>query len=142
MPNQGVREAAVGQRLAPAPEAMTLSYPALQGDALVIALNLWGHPSWSSAPQAEARPLPAAAELGASHNELSFLVPLSRETLGQRLGAALDTLPNEQGYRVSELQLLGPASTPGRWLWAARLSSEDDSALVYAESALRWRERA
>jgi hypothetical protein len=134
---QAVQAGAGGQALALAPEAMSVSNPVLQGDALVIALNVWARPSWSVDAQAGGRALPAPAPRSSVPSELSLLLPLTRETLGQRFTAALGAEPNDEGYRVSELSLLGPGGAPGRWLWAARLSSESDSAWVYGESGLQ-----
>jgi Domain of unknown function (DUF4403) len=134
---QAVRTTASGAALTLAPESMSVSYPALEGDALVLTLQVWARPRWSAAAQPAAQPLPAAAEARTSPDELHYALPVSYATLNQHLSAALVAETNDAGYRVSELRLLGAAPRPGRWLWAATLEAQHETGVVYGECTLR-----
>jgi hypothetical protein len=134
---QASRPAAGGAALALVPERMSLSYPTREGDALSVALQVWARPSWNASVAPELRPLPAATEPSAVQDEVHYALPVSYGALSLRLSAALTVQNNEEGYRISELKLLGPAAGAGRWLWAATLSSARDTAQVYGECALR-----
>jgi hypothetical protein len=125
-----------GPTLALAPETLTLGHPRLQGDNLVLELQVSGRPSWGDATPAAAPALPAASESDAVRSDVPFWLPISLAELTQHWTSALAAETNAAGYRVSQLELLGPASTPGRWLWAATLHSETATARVYGEGSL------
>ncbi|HEX6244589.1 MAG TPA: DUF4403 family protein [Polyangiales bacterium] len=133
---QEPREAADGTRLSLSPETMTLSHPRVQADQLVIDLSVQGRPRWSAEAQVQPRALPAAAEPSAASNALHVTLALARTTLSERLTAALASEPNDAGYRVTALRLLGPALTPARWLLSVTLASDARSGELYVEAGL------
>lgn len=126
-----------GETLGLAPEGMSLGAPTVMEDAVVAELRIWGRPRWSREPLPAASPLPPPTELGQGSNDLHFTVMASLDELSQGLSVGLaGAAQTGADYRLSTVQLLGPAASAQRFLLAITITDGDSSALAYGEASL------
>ncbi|MFT3924108.1 MAG: DUF4403 family protein [Myxococcales bacterium] len=124
------------------PEGMALSSLVVSDDALRSELRVWARPGWGTSVS-DARPLPAAAELGPPAEDVYFDTRLGLQAVSDGFSHILSALPaNGDDIRLERIDLLGPAEAPGRWLVAMRLADDDRSATVYGDALLLPEERA
>jgi hypothetical protein len=126
-----------GDTLALAPERMSLGYPTVTTDAVIAELRVWGRPRWSSAAFPEAIPLPPPAETDKAVNDVHFTVMSRLMNLSQGFSNGLASLPeNRDGFRISEVKLVGPAAGAQRFVLAIQVSDGDVSSTAYGETSL------
>jgi hypothetical protein len=126
-----------GETLALAPEAMSLGYPAISGDAVTAELRVRGRPRWNATASPATFALPPPAEMENAVNEVHVTARSPLSDLSQGLSDGLASLSRNHGdYRVSEVKIMGAAAGAQRFIFAISMSDGDSASTAYGEASL------
>jgi hypothetical protein len=125
-----------GETLQLRPRAIALSPPFINGDQVALAINLSAAPRFSIEPAPPASPPPSLGvePPGSTFVPLSWLEPFA--AIGEGLSVAARAQANEDGQLPTQIELLGPAQSEGRFLLALGLRREGQARKVYGEAEL------
>lgn len=125
-----------GETLRFDPRTLSLSYPLLVADQIMIILNIGAVPTFQSGaggPSTALPPLVVAAP-GSTRVPLSWVEPLGAISAGLTQAVRLAAADSEQV--PTQIELLGPASEASRWLVALKLAREGQERTVFGHAAL------
>jgi hypothetical protein len=126
-----------GARLSLRPRALSLGFPAMEGDQLVIALGIRAAPLFQGEPAEAVAPLPPlrVESPGPTTIALTWLEPFDAISSGlsAKLSPASGDRPESSPTRLA---LLGPAASEGRFVVALGLEREGQVRSAYGEASL------